>query len=75
MATTTKPPSPGNGGSREGRSRYSHRFQGTQLYDQFVRTLWHTERSIYNTFTVAKLMMSDYVQSGRLQGGDYGGRV
>jgi asparagine synthase (glutamine-hydrolysing) len=35
--------------------------QGTELYNQFVRTLWHTERSIYNTFTVAKLMMSDYV--------------
>jgi asparagine synthase (glutamine-hydrolysing) len=34
---------------------------GTQLYEQFVRTLWHTERSIYNTFTVAKLMMSEYV--------------
>jgi asparagine synthase (glutamine-hydrolysing) len=35
--------------------------QGTELYNQFVRTLWHTERSIYNTFTVAKLLMSDYV--------------
>lgn len=34
---------------------------GTQLYDHFARTLWHTERSIYNTFTVAKLLMSEHV--------------
>ena len=34
---------------------------GTQLYEHFVQTLWHTERSIYNTFTVAKLLMSDHV--------------
>jgi asparagine synthase (glutamine-hydrolysing) len=34
---------------------------GTDLYDHFVRTLWHTERSIYNTFTVAKLLMSQHV--------------
>ncbi|PSN17187.1 asparagine synthase (glutamine-hydrolyzing) [filamentous cyanobacterium CCP5] len=36
--------------------------QGPQLYDHFERTLWHTERSIYNTFTVAKLLMSEHVQ-------------
>ena len=35
--------------------------RGTDLYDHFVRTIWHTERSIYNTFTVAKLLMSEYV--------------
>ncbi|MDB9528835.1 asparagine synthase (glutamine-hydrolyzing) [Oscillatoria sp. CS-180] len=35
---------------------------GTQLYDHFARTLWHTERSIYNTFTVAKLLMSAHVR-------------
>ncbi|MEO1592067.1 MAG: asparagine synthase (glutamine-hydrolyzing) [Cyanobacteria bacterium J06632_22] len=34
---------------------------GPELYHHFARTIWHTERSIYNTFTVAKLLMSDYV--------------
>ena len=34
---------------------------GRDLYDHFARTLWHTERSIYNTFTVAKLLMSEHV--------------
>jgi asparagine synthase (glutamine-hydrolysing) len=34
---------------------------GTDLYDHFARTIWHTERSIYNTFTVAKLLMSQHV--------------
>ncbi|MGF1458404.1 MAG: asparagine synthase (glutamine-hydrolyzing) [Leptolyngbyaceae cyanobacterium] len=37
--------------------------EGAQLYDQFVRTIWHTERSIYNTFTVAKLLMSEHVRN------------
>jgi asparagine synthase (glutamine-hydrolysing) len=37
--------------------------QGPQLYDHFARTLWHTERSIYNTFTVAKLLMSEHVRA------------
>jgi asparagine synthase (glutamine-hydrolysing) len=36
---------------------------GAQLYDHFARTLWHTERSIYNTFTVAKLLMSEHVKA------------
>ena len=36
--------------------------QGSDLYDHFARTIWHTERSIYNTFTVAKLLMSEHVQ-------------
>ncbi|MDF2179432.1 asparagine synthase (glutamine-hydrolyzing) [Aliiglaciecola sp. CAU 1673] len=31
------------------------------LYDNFARTLWHTERTIYNTLAVAKLMMSQHV--------------
>ncbi|NEQ32366.1 MAG: asparagine synthase (glutamine-hydrolyzing) [Leptolyngbya sp. SIO4C5] len=35
--------------------------RGQDLYDHFARTLWHTERSIYNTFTVAKLLMSEHV--------------
>lgn len=34
---------------------------GMQLYDHFAKTIWHTERSIYNTFTVAKLLMSEHV--------------
>ncbi|MGG6292920.1 asparagine synthase (glutamine-hydrolyzing) [Leptolyngbya sp. AN02str] len=37
------------------------RINGNQLYDHFVRTIWHTERSIYNTFTVAKLLLSEHV--------------
>ena len=36
---------------------------GTQLYDHFAQTIWHTERSIYNTFTVAKMLMSEHVQN------------
>ncbi|GAB4229607.1 MAG: asparagine synthase (glutamine-hydrolyzing) [Elainellaceae cyanobacterium] len=39
------------------------RINGNQLYDHFVRTIWHTERSIYNTFTVAKLLLSEYVHN------------
>ncbi|MEL6321095.1 MAG: asparagine synthase (glutamine-hydrolyzing) [Cyanobacteria bacterium J06626_14] len=35
---------------------------GSDLYHHFARTIWHTERSIYNTFTVAKLLMSQHVQ-------------
>ena len=35
---------------------------GHQLYDHFARTIWHTERSIYNTFTVAKMLMSQHVR-------------
>lgn len=31
------------------------------LYDNFVETLWHTERTIYNTLGVAKLLMSRHV--------------
>ncbi|GGO67600.1 asparagine synthase (glutamine-hydrolyzing) [Bowmanella pacifica] len=32
------------------------------LYDNFARTIWHTERTIYNTLAVAKLMMSQHVR-------------
>ncbi|NER83699.1 MAG: asparagine synthase (glutamine-hydrolyzing), partial [Leptolyngbya sp. SIO1D8] len=35
---------------------------GIQLYEHFAKTIWHTERSIYNTFTVAKLLMSQHVR-------------
>ena len=31
------------------------------LYDNFVETLWHTERTIYNTLGVAKMLMSRHV--------------
>jgi asparagine synthase (glutamine-hydrolysing) len=32
------------------------------LYDNFVQTLWHTERTIYNTLGVAKFLMSMHVK-------------
>lgn len=32
------------------------------LYDHFERTLWHTERTIYNTLGVAKFLMSRHVR-------------
>ncbi len=31
------------------------------LYDNFVETVWHAERTIYNTLGVAKLLMSRHV--------------
>lgn len=34
------------------------RISGAHLYDHFEETLWHTERTIYNTLGVAKLLMS-----------------
>jgi asparagine synthase (glutamine-hydrolysing) len=34
------------------------RIEPAQLYDHFEETLWHTERTIYNTLGVAKLLMS-----------------
>ena len=33
----------------------------SHLYDNFERTIWHTERTIYNTLGVAKLLMSQHV--------------
>jgi asparagine synthase (glutamine-hydrolysing) len=34
------------------------RLNADHLYDHFAETLWHTERTIYNTLGVAKLLMS-----------------
>ena len=34
---------------------------GGHLYNNFARTIWHTERSIYNTLGVAKMLMSQHV--------------
>jgi asparagine synthase (glutamine-hydrolysing) len=35
--------------------------EADHLYDNFARTIWHTERSIYNTLGVAKMLMSQHV--------------
>lgn len=35
---------------------------GDDLYENFSRTMWHTERTIYNTLAVAKLLMSQAVK-------------
>ena len=35
--------------------------EADHLYDNFVQTIWHTERSIYNTLGVAKMLMSRHV--------------
>lgn len=35
--------------------------KANDLYDHFVKTLWHTERTIYNTLGVAKYLMSQQV--------------
>ena len=37
--------------------------QSDHLYDFFEETLWHTERTIYNTLAVAKLLMSRRVRA------------
>ena len=37
------------------------RLDATHLYDHFVETHWHTERTIYNTLGVAKYLMSRHV--------------
>ena len=39
------------------------RIQSDHLYDFFAETLWHTERTIYNTLGVAKLLMSRRVRA------------
>ncbi|MCO7224381.1 asparagine synthase (glutamine-hydrolyzing) [Pleionea sp. CnH1-48] len=36
-----------------------------QLYNNFSRTIWHTERTIYNTLAVAKLLMSETVRNNQ----------
>lgn len=38
------------------------RVSSDHLYDYFEETLWHTERTIYNTLAVAKLLMSRRVR-------------
>lgn len=38
------------------------RLTGNELYGHFEETLWHTERTIYNTLAVAKLLMSRHVK-------------
>ncbi len=37
------------------------RLSGNELYGHFEKTLWHTERTIYNTLGVAKYLMSKHV--------------
>lgn len=37
------------------------RLDGSHLYGHFEKTLWHTERTIYNTLGVAKYLMSKHV--------------
>ncbi len=37
------------------------RLSADHLYDHFEETLWHTERTVYNTLAVAKLLMSRHV--------------
>ena len=41
------------------------RLNASHLYDNFVETLWHTERTIYNTLGVAKLLMSRHVNNAK----------
>ncbi len=38
---------------------------GNELYGHFEETIWHTERSIYNTLAVAKFLMSRHVNESR----------
>ena len=38
------------------------RLDAGHLYDNFEETLWHAERTIYNTLGVAKLLMSRHVK-------------
>lgn len=39
------------------------RLSGNELYGHFEKTLWHTERTIYNTLGVAKFLMSQHVNN------------
>jgi asparagine synthase (glutamine-hydrolysing) len=41
------------------------RLSGNELYGHFEETLWHTERTIYNTLGVAKLLMSRHVNNNQ----------
>lgn len=47
--------------ARTGAQQDVLRLTGAELYDYFEETLWHTERTIYNTLGVAKLLMSRHV--------------
>ncbi len=38
---------------------------GNELYGHFEETIWHTERSIYNTLAVAKYLMSKHVNDSQ----------
>ena len=38
------------------------RLNGSHLYGHFERTIWHTERTVYNTLAVAKYLMSRHVR-------------
>jgi len=44
------------------------RLDASHLYDYFEETLWHTERTIYNTLGVAKLLMSRRVNETGYKG-------
>jgi asparagine synthase (glutamine-hydrolysing) len=37
------------------------RLSGQELYGHMERTIWHAERTIYNTLAVAKFLMSRHV--------------
>lgn len=41
------------------------RLSADHLYDNFEETLWHTERTIYNTLAVAKFLMSRHVRNAK----------
>ncbi len=44
-----------------GAEHHIMRLNADDLYDHFVKTIWHTERTIYNTLGVAKYLMSQQV--------------
>lgn len=44
-----------------GADHHIMRLKADDLYDHFVKTIWHTERTIYNTLGVAKYLMSQQV--------------
>lgn len=46
-----------------GADQHIMRLSGNELYGHFEETLWHTERTIYNTLGVAKLLMSREVNA------------
>ncbi|WP_308911766.1 asparagine synthase (glutamine-hydrolyzing) [Pseudokordiimonas caeni] len=39
------------------------RLDGSALYGHFEETIWHTERTVYNTLAVAKFLMSRHVRN------------